>query len=100
MREAVAILVSAALIAGAVIFHAYQRRYEGALAINSLFVRLDSRTGKLSACVLVDRGSSTESDAIIGSRMKRLSDAGFSETEIGEWLTRQRGQMVCSQWND
>jgi hypothetical protein len=100
MRETVAILVGSALIASALVFHAYQRRYEGALANDGLFVRLDSRTGKLSACILVDGSSSMETVTIIGNITKKLRDGGFGDKEVDEWLTSQWGQMVCSPWND
>ena len=51
MKQAVAILIGALLVAGALVFHAYQHRYEvAAVTGGPAVVRLDSRTGQLSAC--------------------------------------------------
>jgi hypothetical protein len=100
MKQAVAILVGSLLVTSALIFHSYQRRYEGALAVGGLFVRLDGRTGKLSSCTLVESGTNTYTEAIIGQYVAIHKAAGFSEEEIGKWLTDHTGQMVCSPWND
>jgi hypothetical protein len=96
-QQVVAILVGSLLVASALIFHAYERRYEGALSVGGLFVRLDSGTGKLSACTLVTRGSSLDSDAILQGKLKA---AGFSDEEIRAWASGHWGQMACSPWND
>jgi hypothetical protein len=100
MKQAVAILIGALLVAGALVFHAYQHRYEVAAATGEPFVRLDSRTGQLSACVQVLGVTSPAEEAIIGPRLKRYGAAGFSEKEISDWLTARTGQMVCSPWNE
>jgi hypothetical protein len=62
----------------------------------AFFVRLETRTGKLSACAQVLRGTNVITEAIIGRAVKKLSAAGFSEKEISDWLAEQAGQMVCS----
>jgi hypothetical protein len=95
-KQAVAIIIGAMLVASAVVFQAYQHRYEVAGVMGGLFVRLDSRTGQLSACALVDRPLN---EAIVGSIMKSLSAGGYSQKEITDYMTAREGQMLCSAWN-
>jgi hypothetical protein len=102
MKQAVVILIGALLVAGALVFHAYQHRYEVAAVTGGPFVRLDSRTGQLSACVQLNRGTgdSMAGEAILEPRLKRLGAAGFTQKEITDWVTARAGQMVCSPWNE
>jgi hypothetical protein len=99
MKQTVAILIGALLVAIALVFHAYQHRYEVAGVTGGLFVRLDTRTGQLSACALALGGSNTATDAIIGRAVQTLSAGGYSEKEVSDWLAAKTGQMVCSPWD-
>jgi hypothetical protein len=99
MKQPAAILIGALLVAGALVFHAIQHRYEIAGGPGEPFVRLDSRTGQLSACVQLTRGTSMASEAIIEPRLKRLGAAGLTQEEITDRLVAFAGQMVCSPWS-
>lgn len=92
MKQAVAIIIGALLIAGALVFQAYQHRYEVAGG-GPLFVLLDSRDGQLSACTL---GRISVDEATRDSLTKRLSEGGFSQTEINEYFAQREGRVLCS----
>ena len=96
MKQAAAIIIGALLVASAVVFQGYQHRYEVAGVTGGPFVRLDTRTGQLSACELVQQPMN---ETIFGSIMKSLSAAGFSQKEITDYVTAREGQTMCSPWN-
>jgi hypothetical protein len=99
MKQVVAVLVGSLLIAGAVVFHGYQRRYEGS-SVGGVLVRLDSRTGRLSPCVLMGSGTNVDTETILQTVSAKLRAAGFGDKEVGDWVTGHYGQMVCSPWSD
>jgi uncharacterized protein YidB (DUF937 family) len=99
MKQTVAILIGALLIAIALVFHAYQHRYEVAADPVGVFIRLDTQTGQLSACALVESGTNTSTEAILKRIVQRLKAAGFSDKQVSDWVAAKFGQVACSAWD-
>jgi hypothetical protein len=96
MKTAIAVIVASMIIAGALVFQSYEQRYQVAGIGSGLAVRIDTWSGKLSACTQVDTPLST----VAAAQMKLLTAAGFTSEEITKHFTDREGEMVCSRWGD
>ena len=90
MRTAIALVIASMIIAGGSILNGYQRRYEVAGIGGGLAVRLDTWSGKLSACTQLDKPLSTVAEA----QVKLLAAAGFTSEEIAKHFTEREGEML------
>jgi len=99
LKEAIAIVIGCTLIAGALMYHG--QRYEVTVGPGSIIYRIDTHSGKVSACTL---DVQTASQGIIGHDwqlyMYDVRKGGYHDIEIKEYLKeKEGGDMMCSPWS-